>query len=351
MSASFITCIPNYAPDNKVRKHVPICFLPTSLVALISVHKLDETVDSPNQFGFWLKLLHVVLVLPSFIAYCLPKQPRVDPAVIFGLLAVLVTISHCSISKFEDYSWPVSDCQVSIELDLLFCCMITIYAIYNAFDNSPLCASVALVLTPILTPVVNVTVKPTNIAPQNVVLGSVLACYLVLERLSSIHSSVVTHIQKEFSLYLRNGRSQGERKKETVKYKKAWMNLGRFSMLENVTDYDEACENLATCLSEGTSFEQGDGVLCCGCGFGSELVYWKNEYHLGHITGIDLNEEAVKSFSNMLLHNVRLLKLNVRDILKEFGNKSCFNRVVALDSVYHFADKVTFFKDAFALLT
>eukprot|EP00122_Pirum_gemmata_P003712 Pgem_evm1s3362 len=39
--------------------------------------------------------------------------------------------------------------------------------------------------------VVNLTVKPTNIDPQNVVLGSVLACYLVLFARPTPHSSIL----------------------------------------------------------------------------------------------------------------------------------------------------------------
>ena len=48
-------------------------------------------------------------------------------------------------------------------------------------------------------------------------------------------------------------------------------------------------------------FQDNDGVLACGCGYGAELLFWKDKYKLHHITGIDTNEDAIENFRSGIM--------------------------------------------------
>lgn len=85
-----------------------------------------------------------------------------------------------------------------------------------------------------------------------------------------------------------------------------------------------------------------------GCGYGAELLHWKHKYSLEHITGIDLNPLAADRFP--LHQNIRLIQLPVSQMFEKFQHRRIYNKIVALDCIYHFDDKVKFFMDCGKLL-
>ena len=123
------------------------------------------------------------------------------------------------------------------------------------------------------------------------------------------------------------------------------MNLGAN---DGHTDYTVSCKRLATILGEEVLSED-DKVLACGCGYGAELIFWKNKYRLHHITGIDTNEDAVEKFS--IRENIRLLNVPVKNILSRFQHRAVFNKIVSLDSIYHFPEKELFFSHCYQILS
>jgi uncharacterized protein len=313
MSAAFFTWVPQHS--KKSNRMIPLCYLPTSIAALWCIQKLPQTLHSDSDFHLYLLSLHVLLVLPRVFQFIAPYQPCVDGTILYTLLSLFIAIVHWS---DDSIAMPETDCQWSISCDLLLCSLITAYAVYQ-HSGSILQMSVALFLMPITTP------------------GIVLALYLgLVVHGKGAHGRFVTWLQKEMAQRRRTKRAEDQ----------LWMNLGLGWNDEN-NDYDEACQSLAMRLGEA-ALEKDDAVLACGCGYGAELIFWKEAFGLKHITGVDLNEDAASSF--LPRENTRLLHVPVSEIMQTFRNKACFNKIVALDSVYHYVDKEQYFKDCATIL-
>ena len=122
-----------------------------------------------------------------------------------------------------------------------------------------------------------------------------------------------------------------------------WMNLGLHTGERN---FDSSAERLAHTLGS-QCLGPGDRVLACGAGRGAELRYFKKAFGLKHITGIELSKTAVEEF--VPDENVRMLRISA-DGMKARFPAGVFNRVIALDSAYHFASRDRFFADAAAML-
>lgn len=326
MSASFITWVP-HRPATPTDSHVSLLFVPCTVLSLVAVHYLPRSLSSVDDFSFWLKLLHVLLVLPQVVSYVAPTcVPKVSGAALYRLLALLIVLEHW-FDPFltPEYAMPVSDCQISITCDLVFCSLITVYAIYVDTGKSTAQAGMALVLLPFV--------------PPGVVLALHLSRQQLTEGSAGLHSSWVTWLQEIFA----RRRASFDPASDT---RILWMNLGQGWANKDVS-YVTACKKLASTLGNHI-FKTGDGVLACGCGYGAELLFWKETFDLAHITGIDTNPSASQLFPPT--SDVRLLPISVDSICQAFQNKIEFNRIVALDSVYHFEDKFRFFADCAKLL-
>ena len=171
--------------------------------------------------------------------------------------------------------------------------------------------------------------------------GAVLALWLCFHLGAGVHTQGVTALQAALAGYMQRQESTADGTGTLP-----WANLG-LGWGVSGRGYTEACAHMATTLGEAV-LAPGDGVLACGCGFGAELVLWKEKFQLRHITGIDQNATAAINFP--LIRDVRLLTVPVEDIRPKFENKVRFTKVVALDSVYHYTDKPQFFADAAVLL-
>lgn len=336
------------SPSALILSQVSSLFLPCTVLSLVSIYYLPRTLTLLDDFSFWLKLLHVLLVLPQIVTAVMPSLfPKMSSLVLYWLLALLIACLHWSDPLLTPpYAFPVTDCQLSISCDLVLCSLITVYAIYIDTRYSAVQASVALGLLAVVPP------------------GVVLALHLARQQLQNkgeggaeagLHSSWVTWLQE--MLALRRAASVKQQTGQSItgvtnseaeagSAGVLWMNLGQGWSTKGLA-YTTACKTLATSLGAHI-FKAGDGVLACGCGYGAELLFWKESFSLAHITGIDTNPRASQLFPPT--NNVRLLPIAVSQIYSTFVNKVPFNRIVALDSVYHFEDKKQFFADCVKLL-
>ena len=331
MSASFVCWVPNR--KSKVSDHVSLLFLPCTVMSLVCIHYLPRTITLVEDFSFWLKLLHVMLVFPQLTDFLLPNFfPKMNGKGLYFLLGLLILVLHwCDlVISSSARTFPITDCQLSITYDLVLCSLVTIYAI-NVDTGSIVYTTMAFLLLPLVPP------------------GVILALHLFLQKsiehegVTEFHSLLVTRLQ-EFSARRRAsnhpcGANDGLKTP-------LWMNLGQGWAATDLS-YAEACKNLASSLGNHM-FKAGDGVLACGCGYGAELLFWKETFSLSHITGIDTNTRASLLFPATC--NVRLLPVPVSEIRSTFENKANFNKIVALDSVYHFDNKMQFFSDCASLL-
>ena len=128
-----------------------------------------------------------------------------------------------------------------------------------------------------------------------------------------------------------------------------WAKKAAKSQCIDSDSFDCACEKLATKLATQVELQKDDTVLTCGCGFGAELNFFKKNYDLFHITGIDVNKNAALQFAPVV-ENVRLLECSADELFLKFNKRMRFNTVLALDSVYHFPQKSKFLRDAVKLI-
>jgi uncharacterized protein len=317
MSSAFITLIPN---KFKTPKEVRLLHVVTSLGAIYAIHQLPLSVNSPPTFSFWLKLLHLFIILPQICSLIISPIYKVGFAWVVGAVTAVLLLLHSFAPPFSVAPMPTTDCQLSIAFDLLFCSLLTTYAVYVETSNIYM-TGMSVGLIAVLGPAI--------------VLGGFLTALAVCDS----HAMSIVWIQRAIARSLSLSTTSSHKVNQLE-----WMNLG----LKADQGYVEGCERLALRLGS-VALKEGDKVLSCGCGYGAELVLWKERYKLCHITGIDLNQEASSSFP--LLTNVRLITLPVEDMKNKFLGKCIFNKILALDSVYHFRSKVQFFRDSFQLLS
>lgn len=129
-----------------------------------------------------------------------------------------------------------------------------------------------------------------------------------------------------------------------------FLNLGYWQ--PGSTTLKEAAEAMAALLAERAGFEPGDKILDAGCGYGSQDFYWAKNRNPGHITGIDLApthiQGAVARASREGLSDTLSFQEGSATELKLQGGQ--FDRVVALESSFHFLTREDFFREAHRFL-
>jgi len=380
MGASFVLWVPLMVLKKKQkltaaakRKFVPVVFLFTSIVSFYCIVKIrpcendgqyfDDKLCSEDlgfgsflkSFRFYLHGLHLVLLLPIAVTLLFPAKSwfQVDSALLYGLTGIVLSIWHLSqlLNKnnttdgwwssltmspsSSPYRIPETDCQKSIHIDLLCCSVLTLYAIYHdtnngSSDSSTLRAmrtcSVSALLMPILSP------------------AAVLSFHLCIVRLPATHRHMVGKAQRQMA-------QRRSAKKDCHDDIDGWCNLGLWTNASD--DYDIACENLALELANQADLKPGDGVLSCGCGVtGKELSLYHSRFNLGHITGID---PSVQNNSNSYdEQNIRKVQASVDDLISGMEHvllrPYMFNKIVALDNIYHYQRKLEFFQYCMKIL-
>ena len=366
---------------------LPITYAITSIIAFICILNLQPCNPTPDQectkdegygtfqinFRYWLQLLHVILAVPIFIPYLSPKIvynkiPSIQSCLLFGLLFVTFSYWHLyqltansSMSNGEEcndgssigsgarYTMPITDCQLSITTDLVCCSLITLYAIYKDYSTaSGRCRDgsnrgVALtrmcmgaILMPVLSP------------------AAVLAGHLCYMRLNDYHSGLVASLQRLVASKLSGGNDVN------------WCNLGLWTTTTSTSpdndntpdtcEYNDACENLAKALGKAAELDPNDAVLSCGCGSSlHEVQYYKRQFNLRHITGIDSHLDEGR-LTDMNDYNVRAIRAGVEDLVAADEEEDplfpprLFNKIIALDNIYHYSSKESFLKDCYAIL-
>ena len=360
MGAAFVLWVPSiYRRKCKTkpvaRKDVPITYWVSSGVAFFCIWML-RSCDPSNEectpeegfgtfrvgFRQWLQCLHGILVMPIIASLLLPKRsmPHVPSSLLFGVLAATSVAWHLYQAKVEGakYKIPRSDCQLSITADLICCSCITLYAIFkdtmhalhHTWDKEKDVAYIAFMrmcLAAIIIPLVSP--------------AAVLAGHLCMYQFHDMYSSFIAGIQKRVAAKLRSDESDIN-----------WCNLGLWTAPN--CDYDQACEHLARALGKFVNLGSSDAVLSCGCGSIDEVRYFKQQFQLRHVTGIDPHLPQARTIDSVD-YNVRAIRANVEDLIIDDNKLSLFppqlfNKILALDNVYHYRSKKSFFRDCLKML-
>ncbi len=134
-------------------------------------------------------------------------------------------------------------------------------------------------------------------------------------------------------------------------------NLGRDTLYLNMgywreaATYDEACEALAVLLAERAGFAAGDRVVDAGFGYGDQDLLWADRYRVS-IAGFNVNGAQVEVARDRAERAglAERIALFARSALATGLRDGWADRVVALESAFHFPDRRRFFAEAARLL-
>jgi ubiquinone/menaquinone biosynthesis C-methylase UbiE len=115
---------------------------------------------------------------------------------------------------------------------------------------------------------------------------------------------------------------------------------------------DEACQAMARLVGETGGFRAGDRILDVGFGFADQDLFWLKHFALSRIEGLDISRFQVKTARR------KVAELGLADCIHlrhgsatalDFADGT-FDRVVSLESAFHFATREDFFREAFRVL-
>ena len=131
--------------------------------------------------------------------------------------------------------------------------------------------------------------------------------------------------------------------------KPLWLNLGYW---KDARTYPDACAAMARLLADAAHLGAGDSVVDCGFGFGEQDILWAKEYDVAHIVGLNVTRLHV----DVARARVRSRGLEDRIDLRvgsatEMGiDDASVDKVVALESAFHFDTREDFFDEAMRVL-
>ena len=121
---------------------------------------------------------------------------------------------------------------------------------------------------------------------------------------------------------------------------------------DGATRYDEACQRLAEVLGEAADVRAGCALLDCGFGYGDAALFWIRRFGPATIDGLNITRSQVEKARE----RVRAAGLEQRVRLQHgsatrmpFADAS-FDRVLALETAFHFDTREAFFREAFRVL-
>jgi cyclopropane fatty-acyl-phospholipid synthase-like methyltransferase len=135
--------------------------------------------------------------------------------------------------------------------------------------------------------------------------------------------------------------------------------LGRATRYMNVGFWDgdgmtldTAGEALARRLGEAADLQAGHTVLDAGFGYGDQDFLWLRERRAGRIVGLNITPHHVESARERAESEGVADRLDFRlgSALSIPAEAESFDRVVALESAFHFHPRAAFFREAYRVL-
>lgn len=131
--------------------------------------------------------------------------------------------------------------------------------------------------------------------------------------------------------------------------KPLWLNLGYW---KTARTYPDACVAMAELLGSRAGMSAGDRVLDAGCGFAEQDLVFLDRFDVAHITALDITpvhvEKARERTTQRGLERMVDVQLGSATAM-DFPDAS-FDRVVALESAFHFNTREAFWREAFRVL-
>jgi microcystin synthetase protein McyJ len=131
--------------------------------------------------------------------------------------------------------------------------------------------------------------------------------------------------------------------------KPLWLNLGYW---KDAQTYPDACRAMAIMLGETAELESTDTVLDVGCGFGEQDALLVEHFGVARIMGIDITPVHV-TVGQERLRAKQLddrITLAVGSAVQTGYPDNFFEKVIGLESAFHFKTREQFFCEAFRVL-
>lgn len=129
-----------------------------------------------------------------------------------------------------------------------------------------------------------------------------------------------------------------------------FINLGYWEGAEQ--DFDEGPRALAARMSTAAQLDTARHVVDVGFGYGDQILQWLDTTRARRVVGINIVDEQARYAAEQLArhprgHHVSLALASAADLPLR---SSSFDRVIALESAFHFSPRTRFFDEAFRVL-
>ena len=116
---------------------------------------------------------------------------------------------------------------------------------------------------------------------------------------------------------------------------------------------DDACEALAQLAGEAAQLTSGDRVLDAGFGFADQDMYWVANFAPGKVVGVNVTRSQVEEARRRVAERDMSdrIELHVASATKLPFPDGSFDKVIALESAFHFPTRQDFFREAFRVLS
>lgn len=115
---------------------------------------------------------------------------------------------------------------------------------------------------------------------------------------------------------------------------------------------DDACEALAQLTGEAARLSAGDRVLDAGFGFGDQDMYWMEHFAPQAIVGLNVTRSQVDAGRRRVAERKLegRIDLQLGSATQMPFEAESFDKVIALESAFHFPTREDFFREAFRVL-
>jgi ubiquinone/menaquinone biosynthesis C-methylase UbiE len=118
-----------------------------------------------------------------------------------------------------------------------------------------------------------------------------------------------------------------------------------------LADFALAAENLSAQVCQAGQIQAGQSVLDTGCGFGGTIAHLNDHYHAMPLTGLNLDERQLKRASALVTgKNDNQIKFIQGDACALPFADSSFDRVLAVECIFHFPDRKRYFQEVWRIL-
>ena len=135
-----------------------------------------------------------------------------------------------------------------------------------------------------------------------------------------------------------------------VNERTTFINMGYWQSPDDTLD--DACEALAEKFADHAGISKGDDVLDCGFGYGDQDFLWLRRHDPAKIVGLNVTPIHVRTAQAKAREQGLTDRLDFREgSATAMGlPPNSFDRVVALESAFHFAPRAAFFEQAYGVL-